>query len=156
MQAAMLWHQDLLARKLCKSHRKRPHLAGSHSADVASSVIVQFQKEQLAIGAAAHRIAAQEPRLELMPHRLPGYLQHTQEVISENADLFSLGVDSVASVHIRESIHNKLLPDKSDSLPLNVVYDCGTIKIVVVRDDMRRDDLHLCLRKIESCAHLTR
>ena len=53
---------------------------------------------------------------------------HTQEVISENADLFSLGVDSVASVHIRAAVNNKLLPDKPGSLPLNVVYDCETIK----------------------------
>ena len=53
---------------------------------------------------------------------------HTQEAISENTDLFSFGVDSVASVKIRSLIHNKLLPDKPDSLPLNVVYDCGTIK----------------------------
>ena len=52
----------------------------------------------------------------------------TEGVISEDMDLFSLGVDSVASVQIRSWIHNKLLPDKPDSLPLNVVYDCGTIK----------------------------
>ena len=53
---------------------------------------------------------------------------HTQEVISENTDLFSIGVDSVASVQIRAFINNKLLPDEPNSLPLNVVYDCGTIK----------------------------
>ena len=53
---------------------------------------------------------------------------HTQEVIPETTDLFSYGVDSVASVQIRSLIHNKLLPSKPDSLPLNVVYDCGTIK----------------------------
>ena len=53
---------------------------------------------------------------------------HTKEVISEHTDLFSLGVDSIASIQIRSLIHSKLLPDKPDSLPLNVVYDCGTIK----------------------------
>ena len=52
----------------------------------------------------------------------------TEEVISENTDLFSFGVDSLASVQIRALINNKLLPDRSDSLPINVVYDCGTIK----------------------------
>ena len=52
----------------------------------------------------------------------------TEEVISENTDLFSFGVDSVASMQIRSLMHKKLLPDKPDSLPLNVVYDCGTIK----------------------------
>ena len=52
----------------------------------------------------------------------------TEEVISEDTDLFSIGVDSVASMQIRSQMHNKLLPDKPDSLPLNVVYDCGTIK----------------------------
>ena len=53
---------------------------------------------------------------------------HAQEAIPENTDLFSFGVDSVASVEIRSLIHNKLLPDKPNSLPFNVVYDCGTIK----------------------------
>ena len=52
----------------------------------------------------------------------------TEEVISEDTDLFSIGVDSVASMQIRSQMHNKLLPDKPDSLPLNVVYDCGTMK----------------------------
>ena len=52
----------------------------------------------------------------------------TEEVISENTDLFSFGVDSLASVQIRALINDKLLPDRSDSLPINVVYDCGTIK----------------------------
>ena len=53
---------------------------------------------------------------------------HTQELISEDTDLFSFGVDSIAAVQIRSMIHNKLLPEKPSSLPLNVVYDCGTIK----------------------------
>ena len=53
---------------------------------------------------------------------------HTNEVISEHTDLFSLGVDSIASMQIRSLVHSKLLPNKHDSLPLNVIYDCGTIK----------------------------
>ena len=52
----------------------------------------------------------------------------TEEVISEDTDLFSFGVDSVASMQIRSLMHNKLLPDNPDSLPLNVIYDCGTIE----------------------------
>ena len=55
-------------------------------------------------------------------------IMQSHEVISENTDLFSLGVDSGSAVQIRKSIHNKLLPHQTESLPLNVVYDCGTIK----------------------------
>ena len=54
-------------------------------------------------------------------------VMHTQEVISDNTDLFSFGVDSIGSIQIRSLIHDKLLPENPDSLPLNIVYDCGTI-----------------------------
>ena len=48
-------------------------------------------------------------------------------VIPENADLFAHGVDSVACMQIRARVQ-RLLPPTSPALPLNVVYDCGSIK----------------------------
>ena len=53
---------------------------------------------------------------------------NTQEPIPEGEDLFSYGVDSVACVQIRALAQQRLLSHRSSSLPLNVVYDCGTIK----------------------------
>jgi thioester reductase-like protein len=53
---------------------------------------------------------------------------NTQDPIPSDADLFSFGVDSVACMQIRALSQNKLLPRNSISLPLNVVYDCGTIR----------------------------
>ena len=51
----------------------------------------------------------------------------SEETIPEDADLFTYGVDSVACMQIRVKLQ-KLLPPSSAALPLNVVYDCGSIK----------------------------
>ncbi|MCJ1400135.1 hypothetical protein MMC11_003339 [Xylographa trunciseda] len=48
--------------------------------------------------------------------------------VHEEADLFSQGVDSVACMQIRAILQKGLMPAGSEALPLNVVYDCGTIK----------------------------
>lgn len=53
---------------------------------------------------------------------------NTQCAVPEEADLFSFGVDSVACMQIRALLQSKLLPHTATHLPLNVVYDCGTIK----------------------------
>ncbi|MCJ1464215.1 hypothetical protein MMC07_002828 [Pseudocyphellaria aurata] len=59
------------------------------------------------------------------------------ETIPEDSDFFALGVDSVACIQIRALLQKpalqansvkKLLPSDATALPLNVVYDCGTIK----------------------------
>ena len=61
-------------------------------------------------------------------------LQVIQEVldipspIPEECDLFSFGVDSVHCMQIRALLQSKTLPYSAGQLPLNVVYDCGTIK----------------------------
>ncbi|MCJ1478685.1 hypothetical protein MMC13_007366 [Lambiella insularis] len=51
-----------------------------------------------------------------------------EQSIPEDADLFSQGVDSVACMQIRAALQMRVLPPKSKSLPLNIVYDCGTIR----------------------------
>ncbi|KAI9784017.1 MAG: putative secondary metabolism biosynthetic enzyme [Peltula sp. TS41687] len=48
------------------------------------------------------------------------------EQVPEDADLFSHGLDSVACMQIR-SVLQKMVPTTCKTLPLNVVYDCGTI-----------------------------
>ena len=46
--------------------------------------------------------------------------------IPKDADLYSLGVDSVACMRIRALLQSRLLPTNAVKLPLNVVYDCGS------------------------------
>lgn len=72
-------------------------------------------------------------------------VMNSTDTIPEDADLFSYGVDSVACMQIRARLQRvcptpfsgrsnantfleKLLPSGSANLPLNVVYDCGSIK----------------------------
>lgn len=52
----------------------------------------------------------------------------TKNPIPEDADLFSFGVDSVACMQIRALLQNEILAGDAFKLPLNVVYDCGTIR----------------------------
>ena len=52
----------------------------------------------------------------------------SQEPISVDVDLFSYGIDSVACMRIRALLQNRVLPLNSDPLPLNIVYDCGTLQ----------------------------
>ncbi|KAL8761958.1 MAG: hypothetical protein Q9184_001972 [Pyrenodesmia sp. 2 TL-2023] len=75
----------------------------------------------------------------------------TRERIPEDADLFSLGVDSVACMAIRAKLQARILNPELPQLPLNVVYDCGNIKrLSKYLIDIRRgratkmeDELHL-------------
>lgn len=58
-------------------------------------------------------------------------IQHvldTSSPVPVEGDLFSLGVDSVHCMQIRALLQSKILPSSATQLPLNVVYDCGTIK----------------------------
>lgn len=58
----------------------------------------------------------------------------SEETIPEDADLFTYGVDSVACMQTRVRLQ-KLLPSSAAALPLNVVYDCGSIKGYVSDDE---------------------
>ena len=51
----------------------------------------------------------------------------TSNSISEGDDLFSIGVDSVHCMQIRALLKSEIVPSSDAQLPLNVVYDCGTI-----------------------------
>lgn len=51
--------------------------------------------------------------------------------IPAEADLFSFGVDSVHCMQIRALLQREILPPSAAQLPLNVIYDCGTIEDVV-------------------------
>ena len=66
-----------------------------------------------------------------MPPVVLQVIQHvldTSSPIPEEDDLFSFGVDSVHCMQIRALLQKKILPSSAALLPLNVVYDCGTIK----------------------------
>ncbi|KAI9807358.1 MAG: hypothetical protein M1833_000101 [Piccolia ochrophora] len=65
--------------------------------------------------------------------------------IGVDDDLFARGIDSVAAMQVRSSVQ-KLLSPTSDNLPLNVVYDCGTIEkianlVVKWRHGQKVDDV---------------
>lgn len=47
-----------------------------------------------------------------------------QASLGDDEDLFSLGVDSIAAMRIRQSLQKEL---NIEHLPLNIVYDCGTL-----------------------------
>ena len=68
-----------------------------------------------------------------MPTAVLKIIQHvldTSSPVPEEVDLFSYGVDSVHCMRIRALLQSKVLPSSAAPLPLNVVYDCGTIKKV--------------------------
>ncbi|KAK7921707.1 hypothetical protein PG985_009729 [Apiospora marii] len=46
-------------------------------------------------------------------------------------DLYGQGVDSIACIQVRKAIERDLLPEGSGPLPMNVIYDCGTIDALV-------------------------
>ncbi|MCJ1446485.1 MAG: hypothetical protein MMC23_006990 [Stictis urceolatum] len=51
-----------------------------------------------------------------------------QDRIPDDADFFTLGVDSVACMQIRRLLRREILGSGYEELPLNVVYDCGNIR----------------------------
>lgn len=58
-------------------------------------------------------------------------IQHVLDTFSPipaEGDLFSLGVDSVHCMQIRALLHSEIVPSFTAQLPLNVIYDCGTIE----------------------------
>ena len=66
-----------------------------------------------------------------VPNAVLRVIQHvldTSNPIPEEGDLFSFGVDSVHCMRIRALLQSKILPPPAAPLPLNVVYDCGTVK----------------------------
>ncbi|MCJ1435793.1 hypothetical protein MMC27_005168 [Xylographa pallens] len=79
--------------------------------------------------------------------------------ILEEVDLFSQGVDSVACMQIRAVLQKRVMPAGSQALPLNVIYDCGTIKrlsqyLVDLRNGrmvVEEDEVHLMHQLVEEC-----
>lgn len=49
-------------------------------------------------------------------------------VVNPSRDLFAQGVDSLACSRLRKSISRKFFPESDISLPLNMIYDQGTIE----------------------------
>ncbi|RBR26942.1 uncharacterized protein FIESC28_00210 [Fusarium coffeatum] len=59
--------------------------------------------------------------------------------VDPNQDLYRQGVDSIACIQIRKLLERACLSPRNESLPLNVIYDQGTVKALV-------EYLH-CVRK---------
>ncbi|MCJ1380709.1 hypothetical protein MMC17_003817 [Xylographa soralifera] len=80
-----------------------------------------------------------------------------EDSIPEEADLFSQGVDSIACMQIRAVLQKRVMPAGSRALPLNVIYDCGTIKrlsrcLVNLRNGrmvVDEDEIHLMHQLVE-------
>ena len=69
----------------------------------------------------------------------------TEGDIEPDTDLFSLGVNSIASIQIRKHLQ-KLLPVSTDPLPITVVEDCGTINRLAIRiSDIRNGKQQTCV-----------
>ncbi|KAF2854544.1 acetyl-CoA synthetase-like protein [Plenodomus tracheiphilus IPT5] len=67
---------------------------------------------------------------EDLPWYLTGLIQKLigqSETLSEDVDLFSCGVDSIACMQLRTRL-GRLLPNSEDDLPMSIVEDCGTIR----------------------------
>jgi nucleoside-diphosphate-sugar epimerase/acyl-CoA synthetase (AMP-forming)/AMP-acid ligase II len=68
--------------------------------------------------------------------------------LEEDFDFFDAGVDSAMSIQIRRKICDLLPEEKQKEVPLNVIYECGTVHLLVqfvkelfndpVKDDPRR------------------
>ena len=74
--------------------------------------------------------------------------------LTEQTDLFSYGVDSVACVQIRHSVQQLLSPD-ADDIPLTIVEDCGTIECLSQFVVRRRNGQDLDSSDAESEHQLT-
>ncbi|KAJ4370719.1 hypothetical protein N0V83_005240 [Neocucurbitaria cava] len=67
---------------------------------------------------------------EDLPQHLTGLIQtitSQSAELSEDTDLFSYGVDSIACMQLRSSLRG-LVPNSTDQLPMSIVEDCGTIR----------------------------
>lgn len=93
-----------------------------------------------------------------VPNAVSRVIQHvldTSSPIPEEGDLFSFGVDSVHCMRIRALLQSKVLPPPAAALPLNIVYDCGTVKrlskyVIGIRkgQKMETDDETLQMRDL--------
>ena len=78
-----------------------------------------------------HSITQEEVSDEEVPTVVLQIIQrvlNTSNSISSDGDLFSLGVDSLHCIQIRALLQSQVLPSSAAQLPLNVVYDWGTIR----------------------------
>jgi thioester reductase-like protein len=67
---------------------------------------------------------------EDIPKHLIGLIQSMtsqSDELSEDMDLFSYGVDSIACMQLRARL-KRLIPDYQQDLPMSVIEDCGTIR----------------------------
>jgi len=67
---------------------------------------------------------------EDLPTHLTGLIQSMtsqSDTLTEDMDLFSYGVDSIACMQLRTRIR-RLIPNYQQELPMSVIEDCGTVR----------------------------
>ena len=65
-----------------------------------------------------------------LSHYLTGLIQSITSQsaeLTEDVDLFSYGVDSIACMRLRNQL-KQLMPTSRDTLPISIIEDCGTIR----------------------------
>lgn len=72
----------------------------------------------------------QVPNSEVMKEILKLFDDVLGRNVNPTRDLFAQGVDSLACSRVRKKISRKFFPDSNISLPLNMIYDQGTIERV--------------------------
>ena len=72
-------------------------------------------------------VVADEAIPETVQNIIQAVIGH-KDSLPKDADLYALGVDSVACMRIRALLQSRLLPKNAMKLPLNIVYDCGSIE----------------------------
>ena len=68
---------------------------------------------------------------EAVPMAVVGIIKEVigeENRVPKDVDLFSYGVDSTACMRIRALLQKTILAGSAVELPLNIVYDCGTIR----------------------------
>ncbi|KAI9747845.1 MAG: 8-oxoguanine glycosylase ogg1, partial [Chaenotheca gracillima] len=89
-----------------------------------------YEKSDNRINGAEHTASSEKIPDEQVPSIVAGIVTSVLDLgehIQQDIDLFSYGVDSVGAMEIRTQIQRRLLPPSIDPLPLNIVYDCGTV-----------------------------
>lgn len=68
---------------------------------------------------------------ELLPTVLDCFFQILGREIDPNADLYQQGVDSLSCIQVRKLIESSCIPQHEFRLPMNVIYDQGTVAELV-------------------------
>ena len=110
--------------KLEKSS-KGTTMRGSAEKQYAGQISKAYESE---VGDEDHSAAVPDEAIPVAVLEIIKNVIDARDNVPEDVDLYSFGVDSVACMRIRASLQSKIVSASTAKLPLNIVYDCGTIK----------------------------